>query len=191
MTTPVLASYSHGASSQPLLGETIGASLRRIAAAHPGHEAVVDVPSSRRWTYAQFDADTDALALGLIGAGIAAGDRVGIWAPNCPEWVLLQYATAQIGAILVNINPAYRTHELAYVLRQAGVRLLVSATSFKTSDYTAMVAEVLPECPSVERTVFIGTPSWDELADGTDTQPGALDERMVELTFDDPINIQY
>ena len=102
----------------------------------------MDVPSGRRWTYAELDADTDAVALGLLGLGIGQGDRVGIWAPNCAEWVLIQYATAKIGAILVNINPAYRSHELGYVLGQSGVRLLVSAESFKTSDYRAMVEEV-------------------------------------------------
>ena len=90
----------------------------------------------------ELDADTDALARGLLAAGIGQGDRVGIWAPNCAEWVLLQYATAKIGAILVNINPAYRSHELAYVLHQSGIRLLVSAESFKTSDYRAMIDEV-------------------------------------------------
>ena len=93
-------------------------------------------------SYAQFDAATDDLGRGLLTAGIAAGDRVGIWAPNCAQWVLLQFATARIGAILVNINPAYRSHELGYVLRQSGVRLLVSAETFKSSDYRAMVAEV-------------------------------------------------
>ena len=127
--------YSHGTSSLTLLGETIGANLRRVAGACGDQEAMVDVPSGRRWTYRQLDADVDALGLGLLAAGIDAGDRVGIWAPNCPEWVLLQYATARIGAILVNINPAYRSHEVGYVLRQSGVRLLVSAESFKTSDY--------------------------------------------------------
>ena len=109
MTGPDQLSYSHGTSPLPLLGETIGANLRRVAAEFGGREAVVDVPTGRRWTYAQFDADTDVLARGLIGAGMAAGDRVGIWAPNCAEWVLLQYATAKAGVILVNINPAYRT----------------------------------------------------------------------------------
>jgi fatty-acyl-CoA synthase len=191
MTTPVLASYSHGASSQPLLGETIGASLRRIAAAHPGHEAVVDVPSGRRWTYAQFDADTDALALGLIGAGIAAGDRVGIWAPNCPEWVLLQYATAKAGIILVNINPAYRSHELAYALRQSGVRLLVSAESFKTSDYRAMTGEVRADLAGLERVVYLGSAEWDALTAPEAPGPDALAAREATLSFDDPINIQY
>src|SRR6516162_4224548 len=107
-------SYSHGASPDPLLGETIGDNLRRIAAAHPGREVLVDVPSGRRWTYARFDADTDTLARGLIAQGIEAGDRVGIWSPNGPEWVLLQYATAKAGVVLVNINPAYRGHEVGY-----------------------------------------------------------------------------
>ncbi|MDA8318952.1 MAG: AMP-binding protein, partial [Actinomycetota bacterium] len=129
MPRPVALSYSHGVSSIPLLGETIGANLRRIAAAHPDREALVDVTSGQRWTYAAFDADTDTLAAGLIATGIGVGDRVGIWAPNCAEWVLLQYATAKAGIILVNINPAYRSHELSYALAQSGVRLLISAES--------------------------------------------------------------
>ena len=135
-------SYSHGIYPTALIGETIGTNLREVATAFPGNEALVDVPSGRRWTYGQLDSDTDAVALGLLGLGIGQGDRVGIWAPNCAEWVLTQYATAKIGAILVNINPAYRSHELGYVLGQSGVRLLVSAESFKTSDYRAMVEEV-------------------------------------------------
>src|SRR5215470_991497 len=133
MSSGTQLSYSHGTSGTALLGETIGENLRRVAATFPGSEAVVDVQAGRRWTYRQFDAATDALARGLLAAGIETRDRVGIWAPNCAEWVLLQYATARIGAILVNINPAYRSHELAYVLRQSGIRLLVSADSFKTS----------------------------------------------------------
>src|SRR5215467_317126 len=120
-------SYAHGASAVPLLGETIGASLRRVAAAHPDADALIDVPTGQRLSYARFDAETDTLARALIGAGLAAGDRVGIWAPNCGDWVLLQYATAKAGVILVNINPAYRSHELSYALRQSGVRMLVSA----------------------------------------------------------------
>jgi fatty-acyl-CoA synthase len=124
-------SYSHGASAQPLLGETIGDNLRRTAATYPSSEALVDVQPGRRWTYSQLDAETDTLAVGLLALGIDKGDRVGIWAPNCAEWVVLQYATAKIGAILVNINPAYRSHELAYVLRQSGVRLLVSAENLR------------------------------------------------------------
>ena len=195
MTSPAPLSYSHGTSPQTLLGETIGANLRRIAAAHGGREALVDVPSGRRWTYAEFDADTDTLARGLIAAGMKAGDRVGIWAPNCPEWVLLQYATAKAGVILVNINPAYRSHELGYVLRQSGVRLLVSAESFKTSDYRAMVEEVSGNLPDLQRVIYLGSADWDELfvvgampiAGGEDQ----LAEREAVLGFDDPINIQY
>jgi fatty-acyl-CoA synthase len=185
-------SYSHGASADPLLGETIGDSLRRVAAAHGDSEALVDVPSGRRWTYAQLDADTDDVARGLIAAGVAKGDRVGIWAPNCAEWVLLQYGTAKMGAILVNINPAYRSHELGYVLRQAGISLLVSAESFRTSDYRAMIEEVRGELPALDRVVYIGTGDWETLvASGAAADGAALGERGASLTFDDPINIQY
>jgi len=185
-------SYSSGASTVPLLGRTIGHDLRRTIARFGEREAVVDRPSGRRWTYAELGDDVDALSRALIAAGIAKGDRVGIWAPNCAEWVLLQYATAQVGAILVNINPAYRTHELAFVLRQAGVRMLVSATTFKTSDYQAMVAEVAGECPLLEQVVFIGTESWDALvARSGGTTHEQLDERMATLSCDDAINIQY
>src|SRR5215475_809276 len=135
-------SYTSATSSTPLLGDTIGANFDRTAAAFPGRLALVDVPAGLRYTYAELKDEVDALALALLEAGIAKGDRVGIWSPNRAEWVLTQYATAKIGAILVNINPAYRTHELAYVLNQAGIKLLVSAESFRTSDYRAMVGEV-------------------------------------------------
>src|SRR5260221_10531019 len=156
-------SYSHGARATALVGETSGGNLRRIAAMLGGSEAVVDVPTGRRWTYRQLDADTNALARGLLAAGVEARDRVGIWAPNCAEWVVLQYATAKIGAILVNINPAYRSHEVSYVLQQAGVRLLVSAESFKTSDYRAMIGDVRDGLPRLERVIYVGTPEWDAL----------------------------
>src|SRR6266571_1932546 len=192
-------SYSHGASGQPLLGETIGANLRRVAAAHPGREAVVDVPTGRRWTYAQLDADTDALARGLIAAGIGAGDRVGIWSPNCAEWVLLQYATAKAGIILVNINPAYRSHELSYALGQSGVRLLVSAETFKTSNYRAMIDEVRGGTGQLESVIYLGSPQWDALLRppgkaAAAPSPAAADplaDRKAALSSDDPINIQY
>jgi fatty-acyl-CoA synthase len=185
-------SYSHGTSATALLGETIGDNLRRVAGQFGGSEVVVDVPTGRRWTYRQFDADSDDLARGLLAAGIKARDRVGIWAPNCAEWVLLQFATAKIGAILVNINPAYRSHELGYVLRQAGVRLLVSAESFKTSDYRAMVDEVRGDLAGLERVIYLGTPEWDELLTASARDDGgALARREAELAFDDPINIQY
>jgi fatty-acyl-CoA synthase len=185
-------SYSHGTSATALLGETIGDNLRRVAGQFGGSEIMVDVPTGRRWTYRQLDADSDDLARGLLAAGIEARDRVGIWAPNCAEWVLLQFATAKIGAILVNINPAYRSHELSYVLRQAGVRLLVSAESFKTSDYRAMIDEVRGDLPGLERVIYLGTPEWDELLTaGARDDGGALARREAELAFDDPINIQY
>jgi fatty-acyl-CoA synthase len=195
MTEPATQSYSHGTAEQTLLGETIGANLTRTAAAFGERDAVVDVPAGRRWTYAQLDADTGTLARGLIAAGIKAGDRVGIWAPNCAEWVLLQYATAKAGIILVNINPAYRSHELSYVLRQSGVRLLVSAESFKTSNYRAMIEEVRGSLPGLQRVIYLGSADWDELfvvgrmpiAGGEDQ----LAERQAVLSFDDPINIQY
>jgi fatty-acyl-CoA synthase len=200
MSATAQPSYSHGVSSQALIGETIGGNLRRIAARFGDHEAMVDVPSGRRWTYRQLDADTDTLARGLLAAGIGTGERVGIWSPNCPEWVLMQYATAKMGAILVNINPAYRTHELAYVLRQAGIKVLVSAETFKTSDYRAMVGEVRGDQQELEDVIFLGTEGWDKLlaagvaaADATAAgdEPDALAAREATLAFDDPINIQY
>jgi fatty-acyl-CoA synthase len=187
-------SYSHGASPVPLLGETIGDNLRRVAATHPGADAVVDVPTGRRWTYAEFDADTDSLARGLIATGMAAGDRVGIWSPNCAEWVLLQYATAKAGVVLVNINPAYRSHEVAYALNQSGVKHLVSATTFKTSDYRAMIEEVRGDLPELAAVTYLGSPEWDALMAAGTALPGGPDplaEREAGLSFDDPINIQY
>ena len=185
-------SYSHGASTEPLLGETIGANLHRLAARYGANEALVDSPAGRRWTYTQFDADSDLVALGLIATGISKGDRVGIWAPNCPEWALLQYGAAKAGAILVNVNPAYRSHELAYVLRQSGTRLLVSAESFKTSDYRAMIDAARADLPDLDEVIFIGTADWDRLvAQGAAADPRVLAEREASLAFDDPINIQY
>ncbi len=179
-----MLSYASGTSDVPLLGETIGANLERTVAAHGDREALVDVPSGRRWTYREFDAAVNEVARGLLARGINKGDRVGIWAPNCAEWVITQYATAKIGAILVTVNPAYRAHELAYVVRQSGLRLLISAVAFKTSDYRGMIAEIgHPE------TIFIGTPDWAGLIEAG--QGRSLAERAATLTFDDPINIQY
>jgi fatty-acyl-CoA synthase len=187
-----MESYAAGATTPALLEETIGANLERIVAEHGDREALVEVASGRRWTYASFDADVNALARGLIAAGIAKGDRVGIWAPNCAEWTLVQYATAKAGAIIVNVNPAYRTHEMAYALNQSGLRLLISAESFKTSDYRAMVEQVRPDTLALERVVYIGTDDWTDLvAGGTDLPEGALAERMSTLEPGDPINIQY
>ncbi|HET6699676.1 MAG TPA: AMP-binding protein [Nocardioidaceae bacterium] len=184
-------SYARGETDLPLLEETIGANFERVARDQADREALVECASGRRWTYAELDRDVNALARGLIGAGVAKGDRVGIWSPNCAEWTLVQYATAKVGAILVNVNPAYRTHELAYALNQSGVRLLVSATTFKTSDYRAMVDQVRPEARALERVVYIGTEDWDGLlADGADVAGDAVAERMSTLDNHDPINIQ-
>ncbi len=189
-----MESYAQGESTPPLLEETIGANLERVAAAHGGREALVEVATGRRWTYAELDADVDRLARGLLAAGVAKGDRVGIWAPNCAEWTLVQYATAKAGAILVNVNPAYRTHELAYALQQSGTSLLVSAESFKTSDYRAMVEEVRSsgDALPLERVVYLGTDEWTTLVSGGDDLPEtALPDRMSTLEPGDPINIQY
>ena len=187
---PAVPSYASGISDVPLLGDTIGDNLDRTAARWPDADALVEVATGRRLTYAQLVASVDALALGLLGAGVRTGDRVGIWAPNVAEWVLVQYATAKIGAILVNINPAYRTHELEYVLNQAGVSVLVAARSFKSSDYAAMIDEVRPRCAALRKVVLLGSPEWDALAAATGDHD-ELARVQASLSPDDPINIQY
>lgn len=180
-------SYSSGSSSSPLLGVTIGNMLDSAAEAHPDREALVEIASGRRWTFAQLKAQVEQLALGLLEMGIQKGDRVGIWAPNCAEWIFTQYATAKIGAILVNINPSYRSYELAYVLEQAGIKLVVSAKRFKASDYKGMLEEV-----GYRKTLFIGSKKWDRvMAKGAAADPTQLDDIATTLAFDDPINIQY
>ena len=183
-------SYANGTSDLPLIGRTIGADLSRTAARLPDHEVMVDVPTGRRWTYRELEDVVDRVATGLIRAGIDKGDRVGIWAPNGPEWVFVQYATARIGAILVNINPAYRSHELQYVVNQSTVRLLIAAASFKTSDYAAMIEEVRGDCPALEDVVLLGSDRWRAL-ESTDVDAEAIAARSATLGFDDPINIQY
>jgi fatty-acyl-CoA synthase len=184
----VAASYASGTSTVPLLGETIGDNLRRTVSRFGDREALVDRGSGRRFTYTELLDAVEALAAGLVEAGVRKGDRVGIWAPNRWEWVILQYATADMGAILVNINPAYRTHELEYVLNQAGISMLVAAPAFKTSDYRAMVGEVRDRCPQLRSVVFLGDPEWDSLSVG---DRSVLPEIRAGLSFDDPINIQY
>jgi fatty-acyl-CoA synthase len=185
-------SYASGTATVPLIGETIDANLRRAVERFGDRDAVVDVPSGRRLSYRDVDAAVDELARGLLARGIGAGERVGIWAPNCLEWYLTQYATARIGAILVNINPSYRTHELEYVLRQAEIGTLISATAFKTSDYRAMVDQVRDGLPSLRDVVFVGDESWDRLlADGAAVTSEQVAARAATLSFDDPINIQY
>ncbi|ORA62957.1 AMP-binding protein [Mycobacteroides franklinii] len=187
-----MKSYDAGSSACQILEETIGENFERIARTHSDVDALVDVSGDRRWTYRELDAEINRVARGLMALDVAAGDRVGIWAPNCTEWVLVQYATAKIGAILVTINPAYRTHELAYALNQSGVRTLVCATAFKSSDYVAMVRQVRPDVLALRDVVFIGTSDWTDLVTGADRVSGdALRSRMSQLSNTDPINIQY
>ncbi|WP_043641166.1 AMP-binding protein [Nonomuraea candida] len=180
-----MLSYSSATAGTPLLGETIGENLERTVARFGDRDALVDVPTGRRWTYTQLNADVDDLAAALLARGVAKGDRVGIWSPNRAEWVLVQYATAKVGAILVNVNPAYRAHELRYVIEQSGMRLLISALEHKGGDYRAMVTET-----GFADVVYLDDPSWDALT-AVKADPAALRARMAELTFDDPINIQY
>ena len=186
-------SYVHGASVTPMIGETIGANFDRIVASYPERDAVVVRHQDVRWTYAEFGARVDRVARALVAIGLRPGDRLGIWAPNCAEWLLVQYASAKAGVILVNVNPAYRTSELEFVLKQSGCRVLISARAFKSSDYVAMVKEVAPRCPALERTVFLDSGDWEELlaaGDGVAAGDGEL-SLPTGLQFDDPINIQY
>jgi len=183
-------SYDIGPAAPPLLTTTIGANLAATVARHGARDAMVDVSSGRRWTYDQLHTDVRRLAAGLLRAGVGAGDRVGIWAPNCPEWTLTQYATAEIGAVLVTVNPAYRVHELEFVLNQAGIRMLVAAERVKTSDYSSMIAEVAPRCPALTDVVIIDGDRWRELADG-DADDAAVALATAGLDADDAINLQY
>jgi fatty-acyl-CoA synthase len=187
-----MESSAKGEQEPALLDETIGANLERTAARFADREAMVDVASGRRWTWRQLDEDVDRLARGLIAAGVEKGDRVGIWAPNSARWTITQYAAAKAGAILVNVNPSYRTHEFAYAMNQSGTRLLVAATEFKTSDYRGMVDQTAAQSPTLERVVYLDTTDWDDLVAGGDgLAPEALAERMATLDPTDPINIQY
>jgi fatty-acyl-CoA synthase len=185
-------SYSSGTSEVPLLGETIDANLRRAVTSYGDREAVVDVSTGTRLTYRELDDAVDRVARGLLARGLARGDRVGIWAPNCVPWFLTQYATARLGAILVNINPAYRTHELKYVLQQAGIGTLVSAVRFKASEYRQMIDEVRPDLSDLKDVVYLDDASWEDLlAAGAAASSDAVADRAASLSFDDPINIQY
>ncbi|WP_405177448.1 AMP-binding protein [Nocardia sp. NBC_01377] len=185
-----LPSYASGTSDTPMLGDTIGANLDRTVAAYPDRLALVDSPTGRSWTYRELGAAVDAVATGLARLGVGTGDRVGIWAPNCAEWFLVQYATAKIGAILVTVNPAYRTGELEYVVRQAGARVLVAARDFKSSDYAEMIRQVRPNCPGLKQVLILGSPEWEAIA-GTEPDTELLAARGGALSTDDPINIQY
>jgi fatty-acyl-CoA synthase len=185
-------SHEHGPVDVALLDQTIPANLQRTLGVHGDREALVSLHQDIRWTYTEFGERVRRLAKSLIHAGLEVGDRVGLWAPNYAEWTLVQYATAEIGVILVNVNPAYRTHELSYALNQSGCRWVIAAPEFKTSNYAEMVASIADEVPSLERSVFFWSDDWNELAAGTDAVSDAeLAARRDALQPDDPINIQY
>ena len=186
-----MRSYSHGTSPLPLLGETIGENLRRTVERYPDREALVVRSQGYRATWRELWEQTSRLARALMASGIAAGDRVGIWSPNRWEWVVAQFATARMGAILVNINPAYRTAELEYALRQSGTRLLLLASHFRATSYVEMLEVVRPNCPALEQSVVLDG-EWDALlARAGAVTAEMLAEREASLQFDDPINIQY
>ncbi|WP_418003559.1 AMP-binding protein [Mycobacterium sp. PDNC021] len=187
-----MLSYDAGPTDTPILEETIGANFERTVAAYPDTLALVDRGQGLRYTYAELNSEVDLIARGLLARGIEKGDRVGIWSPNCAQWIVTQLATAKIGAILVNVNPAYRVHELAYALNQSGMRMLISATSFKTSDYAAMIEDVRPQVPSLSDVVYVDSADWDELRSGSAAVGAdALAARHATLSNTDPINIQY
>ena len=202
-TTP---SYVHGATDIPLLGETLGQNLDRTAARVPNSPALIVPTQSVHWTYAELAARADAFAAGLLALGLTRGDRLGIWSLNNAEWVVVQFATAKAGIILVNINPAYRLVELEFALNKVGCRALITATSFKTSDYIAMLTELLPELPTklpgrriptLEMIIQIGghapgTIPFDDVAPrATQAHRDELARLAPLLQFDDPINIQF
>ncbi|MEV7606461.1 AMP-binding protein [Paenarthrobacter sp. NPDC089322] len=208
-----MLSYTAGDTDVPLLEETIGANFERIAAQFPLRDALIEASGNpggeaRRWSYEKLNDDVDHLARALLAVGVAKGERVGIWSPNCAEWTILQYATAKIGAVMVNVNPAYRSHELEFVVKQNGMRMLVAAPSDKNSDYVGMARDAAGTCPELKEIVFLpgdpvlgltpGVPQAGHeltyaglltLADGVG--PSAVPDRMAELDPHDPINLQY
>ncbi|KFF01701.1 AMP-binding protein [Chryseobacterium luteum] len=184
-------SYVYGASAIPLLGQTIGGNLKKTVEKYPNQEALVCVHQGYRATYQEFYNQTTAVAKALIFSGAKTGDRIGIWSSNRYEWVLLQYATARIGTILVNINPAYRTHELTYVINQSGIRFMFSSLSFKTSNYREMVEYAREVCPSLEHEIFFDDNWEDFLNKGQDISDDTLHSFEEHVQFDDPVNIQY
>ena len=184
--------YSHGESVPDLLTETIGATLARTVESYGDNLALVDAATSRQWTYTQFHRDVHALAAGMLRLGVNPGDRVGLWSPNRAEWVLTQYAAAEIGAVLVNLNPAYRQNEIEYALTQSGTSVVFAAERFKDSAYASMLAEARSRCPDVGEVVLFESPQWAELlAEPTAAEMGRLSEIAGSLGPDDPINIQY
>jgi fatty-acyl-CoA synthase len=185
-----MLSYAHGACDEPLLGETIGHNLARIARRFPDSDALVSCHQERRYTYAEFSDAVDRLAAAMLAAGLNKGDRVGVWGPNLADWALTQYATAKAGVILVNINPAYRVHELQYALGQSGCRWIIATPELKGTSFEDMVHDARAALAGLERAIFFGTDEWETLVSAP-PRPDELERRMAELDFDDPINIQY
>jgi len=184
-------SYVHGASDKPLLGEPIFQNLRRTADRGGDGEALVAPQQNYRATYRELVEQSEVVARGLMARGVKKGDRVGIWSPNRYEWVIVQYATAAMGAILVNINPAYRTSELEYALNQSGISFLILAAGFRQTDYRAMLAEIKGRCPEL-REALVLEDGWEALKrDASKVSASQLREVEATLQFDDPINIQY
>ena len=184
-------SYTNGASNIPLLGETIDENLRKTVAKFPNNDALISAHQHYRATYTEFYEQVTAVAKGLIALGVKSGDRVGIWSPNCYEWTLLQYATAKIGAIMVNINPAYRTSELIYVINQSGLSYIFSAIQFKTSHYKKMIEDAREFTDTLRKEVYWGE-SWEYfLAQGKKVSDERLQAYEAKVQFDDPVNIQY
>ena len=184
-------SYTNGASNIPLLGETIDENLRKTVAKFPNNDALISAHQHYRATYTEFYEQVTAVAKGLIALGVKTGDRVGIWSPNCYEWILLQYATAKIGAIMVNINPAYRTSELIYVINQSGLSYIFSAIQFKTSHYKKMIEDAREFTDTLRKEVYWGE-SWEYfLAQGKKVSDEKLQAYEAKVQFDDPVNIQY
>ncbi|WP_207843141.1 AMP-binding protein [Williamsia soli] len=185
-------SYTQGEATPPLLTVTIGESLRATAEKFADNDAVIDAATGQRWTYREFRERVRALAAGFARSGLVPGDRVGLWAPNCVEWVLTQYATAELGLILVNLNPAYRQTEIEFALNQSGARTVIAAREFRGADYAGMLAAALEKCPQFSAAVLLGSPEWTELTSTPDeSELSELDAAAAALSPEDPINIQY
>jgi len=206
-----MQSYVHGSALTPLLGQTIGDSLNRAAAEFGQRDALISCHQNLRYTYSELLHHVNRAARALLNIGVARGDRVGIWSPNTAEWMIIQFAAAKVGAILVNINPSYQLRELEYALNQSGLTVLISARKFRKSDYVGMLESLMPELkqlrtgpvtasriPSLHHLVYLGSESssgamtWSDFiarGDGVDDATLAARERMLQ--FDDPINIQY
>jgi fatty-acyl-CoA synthase len=194
----VTPSYAHGTSEKPLLGETIGACLDHIAGRFGERDALISCHQRIRFTYGELHREVEHVACGLLSLGVERGDRVGVWSPNCAEWLIAQYALAKVGAIMVNINPAYRLRELEHALSQSGVSVLIAAQAFRGANYVEMLGQVAPKLSSLKTLVYLGASRagsemmWDDLLAGASAVPiSQLREREALLQFDDPVSIQY